>query len=536
MKNFFGILLVTSLIFSPCTFAFDTSDENLDIIKLYLGEVERISVSIPSRVVIGNPNIADVTTVTEREIVISPKAQGTTSFVYWDLYGQHSYTIQVYAENINLLEKRIGRILKDTGFDKINLNVNEDEAKIFLSGVVGTNQDKEKLNRVLDPLKDKLVNLVEVKEEKTSVEMDVQILELTKTDVKTLGVDWFTSLQLREEPYVAATGGAGGVATTLAKIGRWSQLVGVQNTMPGKFQMSRDALTLRINTLITEGKGKVLSRPKLTCLSGKEAEFLVGGEVPIVSASTTGSTTSTSVTYKKYGITLKIKPQVVDNQGIKTVLTTEVSAVDYSRGITVAGTATPEFTNRSASTELYLQEGETLFLAGLITNNESNSIGKFPVFGEVPILSILFKSKRFRAGDTELVICITPKIIREKSNQEISPLTKTKELVYKENVSVMSNISPSLRDYVSSIKKQILENATYPATAQKLGLEGRVRIGLHLSSAGQIKEVGILESSGYSILDNAAADSVQSLVYPPFPEGATLKDIWIDVPIIYRRQ
>lgn len=538
-KKFCVILLVLSLIFSACTFAFDTSDEDLDVIKLYLGEIERISVTTPNRVVIGNPLVADVVSVTENEIVLTPKGQGTTSFTYWDIYGQHSYIIQVYAENLNLLKKRVEQILKDTGFNNLVLKTNEDEVKIFISGKITTIQDKEKLNQILDPLKDKIVNLVEVKEEKTSVEMDVQILELSRDDLKNLGIDWFQYLSLQEEPSASANLGpvtTNTVTTTLATVGRWSQLVGPTAAGKAAFQLSRDAMALRINTLITQGKGKILSRPKLTCLSGKEAEFIVGGEVPILSISTTGNTTTTSVTYKKYGITLKIKPQVTDNQGIKTVLTTEVSNVDYTRGITVAGTLTPEFTNRSASTELFLQEGETLFIAGLINDRQADAARKFPGLSEIPILSALFRSKRFERHETELVICITPKIIRGQKEELLSTSsTPAPSKTTEASSNNIFNVPANMQGYVSGIKKQILENATYPQSAQKLGLEGNVKISLHLASTGKLQEVGILESSGHNALDSAAADLVQSLIYPPFPEDASIKDIWIDVPLVYRR-
>ncbi|MEW6170049.1 MAG: TonB family protein [Candidatus Omnitrophota bacterium] len=539
-KKFFGILLAVSLIFSPCTFALDTSDEDLDVIKLYLGEIERISVSMPNRVAIGNPLVADVASVTENEIVLTPKGQGATSFTYWDIYGQHSYIIQVYAENLNLLRKRVEQILKDTDFNNLNLKVNEDEGKIFLSGQVTTAEDKEKLNKILDPLKDKLVNLIEAKDEKTSVELDVQILELSRDDLKNLGIDWFQYLNLQEEPSASANLGpatTNTVATTLATVGRWSQLVGPTAAGKAAFQLSRDAMAIRINTLITQGKGKILSRPKLTCLSGKEAEFLVGGEVPILSISTTGNTTTTSVTYKKYGITLKIKPQVTDNQGIKTVLTTEVSNVDYTRGITVAGTLTPEFTNRSASTELFLQEGETLFIAGLINDRQADAARKFPGFSDIPILSALFRSKRFERHETELVICIIPKIIRAQKEEPVTSNgpTAAPSKTIETSSNNMFNVPVNMQGYVSGIKKQILENATYPQSAQKLGLEGNVKISLHLVSTGRLQEVGILESSGHNALDSAAADLVQSLIYPPFPEDASIKDIWIDVPLVYRR-
>lgn len=291
--------------------------------------------------------------------------------------------------------------------------------------------------------------------------------------------------------------------------------------------------------LATEGKANTLARPKLVVLSGKEAEINVGGEIPIL----TIAEGEPKVEYKEYGIILSILPETTENGSIKTQLRVEVSEVDWTNAITatsgisgdtVATYEIPAFTKRTATTELFLKEGEVLFIAGLIKNNESKNISKLPGLGDVPILGTLFRSTRFQEGQTELVITLTPKIVNSEENKPKEPkivklqmLSVTGEKVYGEETMV----SPSMSEYLTFIQKMILNNITLPRDVEILAQGATLTLKIHLSADGTLLDARILNSSGYYKIDEAILETVKNLSYPRFPEGAEEEEVWVTIPI-----
>ncbi|RZI98001.1 MAG: type II and III secretion system protein, partial [Rubrivivax sp.] len=155
--------------------------------------------------------------------------------------------------------------------------------------------------------------------------------------------------------------------------------------------------------------------------SGGEAKFLAGGQVPIPMAGPLGST---SVTFKDYGIRLNITPIVDDNNLIQAKLETEVSSIDPA--VTVQGI--PGFATRSTSSDINLRSGQTVVLSGLVSENMSNAVDKFPVLGDVPVLGALFRSTNFIAGRTDLVVFVTPIVIDPASTANQQRLDKAKAM------------------------------------------------------------------------------------------------------------
>jgi len=165
----------------------------------------------------------------------------------------------------------------------------------------------------------------------------------------------------------------------------------------------------------------MLAAPELATRSGGEAKFLAGGQIPLPVTSSTGQV---SVTFKDYGIKLNISPVVDENDVIQAKLETEVSAIDPS--VSVQGI--PGFTTRSTSSDINLKSGQTVVLSGLVNENMSKAIDKFPMLGDVPVMGSLFRSTNFNAGRSDLVVFVTPMVVDPSSTANQQRLDKGKAM------------------------------------------------------------------------------------------------------------
>ena len=164
----------------------------------------------------------------------------------------------------------------------------------------------------------------------------------------------------------------------------------------------------------TMGQASVLASPNLTALSGETGTFLAGGEVPIPISQGLGTV---SVEYKQYGVSLAYTPTVLADGRISLRVRPEVSQLDYSNAVTLNGTRVPGLTTRRAETTLELGSGQSMMIGGLIQNIHNNNLDKTPGVGDLPILGALFRSSAFRRDETELVIIITPYLVKPVNNQ-----------------------------------------------------------------------------------------------------------------------
>lgn len=159
-----------------------------------------------------------------------------------------------------------------------------------------------------------------------------------------------------------------------------------------------------IHLLMDRGDARLLAEPTLTCINGGQADFVVGGEVPIPVQNQDGAL---NVVFKQFGILLNVEPRANDAGLIRTKVGVEVSSVDKAN--TVLGI--PGFATRKTNTEMNVQSGEPMVVAGLFSADDAKTVTKLPGLGSLPILGELFKSRQFRRGETELVVLVTPQII-----------------------------------------------------------------------------------------------------------------------------
>ena len=188
-----------------------------------------------------------------------------------------------------------------------------------------------------------------------------------------------------------------------------------------------------IRLLVNNGDARMLAEPTLTCINGGQADFLVGGEVPIPVQNQDGAL---NVIFKQFGIILNVEPRANDAGLIRTKVNVEVSSVD--KGIQVLGI--PGFATRKTNTEMNVQTGETMVIAGLLSSEDAKTVAKVPGLGQIPIIGELFKSRQFRRGQSELVVLVTPYIIDASSEaikngmQQYDDLRKKSDEVLKPKI------------------------------------------------------------------------------------------------------
>jgi pilus assembly protein CpaC len=525
-KLFFGLLFIATFItFLP--FNGYVADDVEDEVRLYLGETKIISVNSPKRVAIGNPAIADVANISKTELTIAPKAVGNTTFIVWDNYGEQSYRLRVFAEDTADIKRRVDNVLKKINLPDVYTNAEDEEGRVSLLGSVKHAADKEKITLALGALKNKTVDLIAVKEEEAVIEIDVQVIEINKGSQDTLGFTWPGSMTLTE------VGSAGLTGTT------WGSLFRVLNEQ-------RAAYTLKLDALIKEGKARILSRPRISCQSGKEAKLVVGGEVPVLSGSVTpgtsgsssvGATTGGSVEYKDFGIILNVKPLIEDSGRIHLNLDVSVSEVGDVVSTTYA--LAYKMTKRTATTELFLDNGQTMAIGGLIKQKSVEDLRRVPWLSDVPVLGMFFRQRTTSQGwnsdlsevdDVELFITLTPRVVdQRKSSKDLKSSISLIPIVSEDNTK-----DPLLK-YTKIIQRKILDNLTYPAEAKEAGFQGMVKLSLNLSAQGELLGSKIKEPSSYRLLDDNAIKIAQQISpYPPFPPAIKETQLWVDIPIIYQ--
>lgn len=527
------------------------ADKDADSVAVYIGELKRIPANTPTRVVIGNPSVADIFSVDTKEIVVAGKGAGMTNLLWWDGAGERSMRIKVLTEEMAYCKSRIDDLMKQMGYVNVVAKPADAEGKVLLLGSVKTTADLNQIKTALGDMSKKIINLIAVDEEESTVELDVEVIEVDQDGRKQLGIEWPSSLELSEPDDFVKT--LAKTPSSLVQISKWTH----------------GTLTTKLDFLEQEGKARILSRPRLACQSGKEAELLVGGETPIMTTQVTGNSSGsgTEVEYKEYGIKLKIAPVIMADAKVKLSISVEVSDVGETAlklGSSDAPTAIAyPLSKRNTSTQLVLNNNQTLAISGLIKQQMSEDVTKVPFLGDLPLIGLMFRHRDTKygksagsRGNTELVIMVTPKILKNGKEpvlasvnnnspaaaQALKPLP---EPVAQSAVSSAALLTlsegakksdgGSLDGYVRRIAEYISGKIEYPSLAKMSGIEGTVKLSLHVTRTGELLETSVSKSSGHAVLDADALNTAREISpYPGFPKGISDKDLWIQVPISYR--
>jgi len=382
--------------------------------SLFLYANQSVMVDAPfdiKRISIARPETADVLVVSPRQMLVIGKAFGTTTLVYWSREEVPTMVEVVVKINLDLVRKDLRKIAPDQTFE-----VTAAGDTLILTGTVGDNVVQTRLVEAAKAYVKNVTNLLRVQKVE-QVLLQVRVSEIDRTLAKELGFNFLfmgSTLVGGISPPNNFNPIGGDATAPLLGLG---DSLNAFVTKPG---LKDFAVFMR--ALDDKGGLKILAEPNLVVANGAEGKFLVGGEFPIVINTATGGTAAYSVQYKEFGVRLNFQPKISSNGEIYLTVSQEVSELDYANAVTLQGFRIPALKIRKAESGLQLADGQTFVLAGLLDNKVSRQVTKFPLLGDIPILGALFRSTRYQNNETELMVMVTPKIVRPLNKDEIPAL------------------------------------------------------------------------------------------------------------------
>ena len=244
------------------------------------------------------------------------------------------------------------------------------------------------------------------------IELRVQLAEVNRTQATELGFDFLGITQVDGDELTAGTYG-GSVTTPSIPLAIFGDQPVDGASGVFRYVTGSDELQVMIHAMMSNGVLRVLAEPNVVAASGQEAEFLSGGEipVPIASSGTTGGSTVT-IEWKEFGVKVKFVPTIVDSNVVNLQISPEVSSLDFGNGIEISGFKVPALRSRKAKTTVELRDEETLVIGGLLMEEETNVRSRIPVLGHIPILGYLFSDLKKVKTQTELMLVVSPHIVR----------------------------------------------------------------------------------------------------------------------------
>lgn len=407
------------------------------------------------RVLVSNADLAEAVAVNPKEVLINGKTPGETSLIVWQQNGQRLvYDLTVRMSNTRLDATR-QQIARDFPDDNINLTWENDTAF-----VLGTVKDVGSADRVMAVAATlgKAVNLLRVEVPAT----EPQIL----LRVKFANVDRSASLDLGLHLYNTSFNQATSTGTGYALFPDPSGLIPVKTTT--NILLSRPDINLLAELQALEAKRALefLAEPNLLTISGQQASFLAGGEfpVPVVQPSTTGLT-SVTIMWREYGVRLNFVPVVTPRGSIRLKVAPEVSSLDYTNAVTIQGFTVPGLSSRRVQTEVELESGQSFVIAGLLDNQTTDSFSKVPGIGSIPVLGKLFQTKSVARNNTELLVVITPELVRPIPEGQPTPDIKFPSPFLK-NVPTVAPRQPGMDKTGPAAGKPAVESLPYERLAQ----------------------------------------------------------------------
>ena len=367
-----------------------------------------------TRIAITNPAVADGTVVEPREILIDGKAPGTVSMILWGPGGRRvQYDVAVDA-GVTALQQQFRTLFPG---EDINVMVNEEA--VTLSGHVSANAVMLKAAEIAAKTssKMKIINMLQVPGgiESQQVMLQVRFAEVNRNAVSELGVSFFTGQDPGKNWIGRETTGQFS-APTFEKDGSIS-FSDFLNIFVFNTKHNFGAV---MKALEQKGYLQSLAEPNLIAYNGMEASFLAGGEIPIPIVQG-GSNAAVSVTYREFGIRLNFTPTIAGDT-IRLKVKPEVSSLDFANGVTAGGFRIPALQTRRAETEVELRDGQSFAIAGLLNNISQTDTAALPILSRLPIIGNLFKTKADRAERTELMVLVTPRLVRPLDPDEVPPL------------------------------------------------------------------------------------------------------------------
>ena len=366
-----------------------------------------------AQALIGNPEIADILPLTNRSLYVLGKQTGTTSLTLYDARRNLIAVIDVVVgPDVVGLRRQLSEFIPG---EEIGARLSN--SSVVLTGVVSSAPAAERAVQLARTYAgDNVINMLSIGSTQ-QVMLEVRFSEMRRGAARQLGFN---------HAFISDSGGFQGgfgdnaVSTAVLTnengsptiaLGAILQAFGV---VAGEYSLGPLNLFSALDALERRGVVTTLAEPTLVALSGETANFLAGGEFPspVQQSGTGGEAGAISVEFKQFGVSLAFTPTVLEDGIINLVVEPEVSSIDRSAAVSINGIVIPGLQTRRARTTLELRDGQSFAMAGLLRRDFQDTVRQFPILGSIPIIGTLFRSTQFQNDDTELVIIVTPRLVR----------------------------------------------------------------------------------------------------------------------------
>jgi len=401
--------------------------------RLHLLVGRSLVISSPTRVKrisVADPNITDAIVISPYQVLLNGKTPGGVSLIIWDESDQ-SQTFEIFVDQDILgLSQKIREV-----FPNEPIRVEASKDLVMISGHASTRAVQAQILAIVSAVSPKVVNLMDAPTPPLlgQILLQVKFAEVDRSTLTQFGVNLFSPGNSATGP--GSTIGAAGTGEysppVLSSLTSGSTSSGGSSSaqLASNFSFSnllnfflfRPDLNLGATIEALENKNvlQILAEPTLLAATGKEASFLEGGEFPypVVQSSVGGN--AITIQFREYGVRLTFTPTIMENGQIHLKVKPEVSSLDYSNSVTISGFTIPALSTRRVESEMDLSDGQSFAIAGLVDDNVTRLMSKVPGLGDLPVLGKLFQSWQFSKSKTELLVLVTPHIVKPLSPNEI---------------------------------------------------------------------------------------------------------------------
>jgi pilus assembly protein CpaC len=361
------------------------------------------------RISMANGEIAEAVAVSSTEIVVNGKLPGDTSLILWDQKGARLLLDVHVTANTSKLDAVRAELLKEAGPD---VSINVQEGVVFLNGTTTDATAADRAFGIASTL-GKVVNLLRVSTPAAAAQilLKVRFADVDRSASTQLGANLFTMDGVKG--IGTSTTGQFGSAPTFSQTPGTGLTWNVTNLLNVFYYRPDINLGAILQDLATRNLLQILAEPNLLTTSGKAASFLAGGEFPFPTLQGGGSGVGqVTIQFKEFGIRLNFTPTITPRGTIRLSVNPEVSSLDYANALTVSGFTIPGLSSRKVQTEIELESGQSFVIAGLLNNQVTEQLSRMPGFADIPLLGKLFQSRTVNKNNSELLIMVTPELVR----------------------------------------------------------------------------------------------------------------------------
>lgn len=388
-----------------------STDSMVGNTAVVMGKSETFRISVPfTEIVVADPETADVNPLTDRTLYILGRKLGTTNVTLFDERKRLVAVIDIeVTHDLSGLREALKSAIPGS-----RLKVRSVNGRVLIDGQVPSAPAAEKAMSIArDFAGDDVTNSLSIASLQ-QVNLEVRMIEVARSAGKELGFNW--NLVNNGNGFAQGSGVRSDATDPSGLLAVAGSLSGVLPfaTVVANILDNGTSPDLLISALESRNLARRLAEPNLTALSGEQANFQAGGEVPVQTCQGTLTQRDCSVTYKDFGVKLDFTPTVLDDGLINLLIAPEVSEIDP----TISVDGNPGFVTRRAKTSVELRDGQSFAIAGLLQSLNAKTASQVPWAGDVPIIGTLFRSSAFQKKESDLVIIVTPRLVRPVGTRE----------------------------------------------------------------------------------------------------------------------